>query len=265
MSGSSGYDGRGAHGRTVATLGARIVSGAVPPGAVLNLPELGRELDLSLTALREALKVLAAKGLVAARQKRGTYVRDRVDWNLLDGDVIRWRGESGETEAVLRELAEVRASVEPSAAALAAARRDDADLAELDAALADMATAHRPTGGTAAAVAADLRWHRALLRATHNELFARMDVFIEPGLRLRDALVHAETHRERVTDPTPSHAAVVAAVRAGAPAAAAATTRRLLETSVHDAEAALHALAAVAWDETAGHRDGAVDDRRDRR
>ncbi|HEY2204098.1 MAG TPA: FCD domain-containing protein [Pseudonocardia sp.] len=231
MSGYSGYEGRGVHGQTVATLGARIVSGAVPPGAVLDLAELGRELDLSMTALREALKVLAAKGLVAARQRRGTYVRDRADWNLLDGDVLRWRGEAGETATVLRELAEVRASVEPAAAALAATRREDADLAELDAALADMAGA----ADAAARVAADLRWHRALLRATHNELFARMDVFLAPGLRLRDALVHAG----EADDPVPGHAAVVAAVRAGDGGAAAAATRRLLEASARDAEAAL--------------------------
>ncbi|MFD4193724.1 MULTISPECIES: FadR/GntR family transcriptional regulator [Amycolatopsis] len=220
------YSGRGVHGQTVATLGARIVAGEIAEGAVIDLAELGRDLDVSMTVLREALKVLAAKGLVEARQKRGTSVRARVHWNLLDSDVIRWRSEAGDTAAVLRDLAEVRAVVEPAAASMAALRRDEDDLAELDAALADMRTAVGP----AAQVAADLRWHRALLRATHNEMLSRMDVFIEPALRLRDALVH-EAHDD---DPAPSHAVVVDAVRRGAPEEAAAAVSALLDKASSD-------------------------------
>lgn len=156
----------------------------------MDLGELGRELDLSMTALREALKVLAAKGLVGARQKRGTFVLDRSQWNLLDGDVLRWRSEDGDTATVLRYLA------------------------ELDAALVDAAAAE----GTDAEVAADLRWHRALLAATHNELFAHMDVFIEPALRLCDSLVHSHPAHDLV----PDHARVVAAIQDGDPGAATA-------------------------------------------
>jgi DNA-binding FadR family transcriptional regulator len=226
------YPGRGLHGQTVALLGARIVSGGLAPGTVLDLAALGRELDLSMTALREALKVLAAKGLVGARQKRGTFVREeRSEWNLLDGDVLRWRGEAGYTQGLLRDLAEVRATVEPAAAALAALRRDDADLVELDAALTEMAEARN----AGAEVAADLRWHRALLAATHNELFAGMDVFLEPALRLRDLLVHA-AHAD---DSLPTHVAVVEAIRRADPNAASAAVRALLDKSVHDADAAV--------------------------
>ncbi|GAB2737579.1 FadR/GntR family transcriptional regulator [Amycolatopsis magusensis] len=220
------YSGRGVHGQTVAALGARIVAGEIGDGVVLDLAELGRELDVSMTALREALKVLAAKGLVEARQKRGTYVRSREHWNLLDSDVIRWRSEAGDTAEVLRDLAEVRAVLEPAAASLAARRRTDQDLAELDAALADMRTAADP----AAEVAADLRWHRGLLRATGNQMLTRMDVFIEPALRLRDALVHGHS----ADDPVPSHAAVVDAVRRGDPEAAAAAVSALLTKASHD-------------------------------
>jgi GntR family galactonate operon transcriptional repressor len=227
----SGYPGRGLHGQTVALLGARIVSGGLAPGTVLDLAALGRELDLSMTALREALKVLAAKGLVGARQRRGTFVRDRSEWNLLDGDVLRWRGEAGDTRILLRDLAEVRATVEPAAAGLAALRRDGADLAELEAALIEMADAGDPS----AEVAADLRWHRALLAATHNELFAGMDVFLEPALRVRDLLVHAAD----ADDPLPTHSAVVDAIRRADPDAASAAVRALLDKSAHDADATI--------------------------
>lgn len=220
------YSGRGVHGQTVATLGARIVAGDISVGEVMDLGALGRELDVSMTVLREATKVLAAKGLVEARQKRGTYVRAREHWNLLDSDVIRWRSETGDTAGVLRDLAEVRAVVEPAAAGMAAQRRDEVDLVELGAALDAMARA----AGPEAEVAADLRWHRALLRATHNDMLARMDVFIEPALRLRDALVHEAC----ADDPVPSHAAVVEAVRRGDAEAAAAAVSSLLDKAAHD-------------------------------
>ncbi|MBK1783144.1 FadR/GntR family transcriptional regulator [Prauserella cavernicola] len=227
----SGYSGRGVHGQVVATLGARIVSGELGRGDVIDLSALGRDLDVSMTALREAMKVLAAKGLVEARQKRGTYVRDREHWNLLDSDVIHWRSQAGDTAAVLRDLAEVRAVVEPAVASMAALRRDDEDLAELDAALAEMTDAV----GAHAEVAADLRWHRAMLRATHNEMLARMDVFIEPALRLRDALVHEAA----ADDPVPSHAVVVEAVRRRDPEAAAAAVTSLLDKATQDADGVL--------------------------
>lgn len=225
---SSAYSGRGVHGQVVAVLGARIVAGEFAQSDVLDLGALGRDLDVSMTALREAMKVLAAKGLVAARQKRGTYVRAREHWNLLDSDVIRWRSEAGDTAAVLQDLAEVRAVVEPAAASMAALRRDERDLAELDAALAEMSAA--VGAGAAAEVAADLRWHRAMLHATHNEMLARMDVFIEPALRLRDALVHGAA----ADDPVPSHAVVVEAVRRGDPDAAAAAVTSLLDKATDD-------------------------------
>lgn len=224
----SAYSGRGVHGQTVAILGARIVSGRIPQGDVIDLAELGRDLDVSMTVLREALKVLAAKGLVEARQKRGTSVRDREHWNLLDGDVIRWRSEAGDTAAVLRDLAEVRLVMEPAAASMAAQRRDERDLVELDAALAEMAAA--VGAGPHAEAAADLRWHRALLRATHNEMLSRMDVFIEPALELRDALVHGAS----ADDPVPSHAVVVDAVRRGDADAAADAMTSLLDKAAHD-------------------------------
>ena len=87
------YARRGVHGQTVEALARRILGGRIPEGATLDLVALQSELDVSLTALRESLKVLAAKGMVDARQKRGTFVRARSDWNLLDADVSK--GHSG--------------------------------------------------------------------------------------------------------------------------------------------------------------------------
>src|SRR3954469_1673560 len=155
------YARRGVHGQTVEALARRILGGDIPEGATLDLVALQSELDVSLTALRESLKVLAAKGMIDARQKRGTFVRSRADWNLLDADALRWQFEGGSTtesdRALLRNLAEVRAIIEPAAVRLAAERRTDADLAALDGALDAMG---EEDAGAAHAVEADLAFHR---------------------------------------------------------------------------------------------------------
>ncbi|MFC3502562.1 FadR/GntR family transcriptional regulator [Micromonospora krabiensis] len=225
------YAGRGVHGQTVEVIARRILSGEIAEGATLNLAALQEELDVSLTALREALKVLTAKGIVDARQKRGTFVRPRSDWNLLDGDVIRWQFADGADPRLLDKLQEVRAIIEPAAARLAAARATADDLAVLDAALHDMADAHADPG---AAVAADLAFHRALLAATHNELLVRMEVVMETGLAERDRLVHG--HGDGHDDPVPSHRAVVDAIRGGDEGAAETAMRELLAKAVRDVE-----------------------------
>ncbi|MGA6205360.1 FadR/GntR family transcriptional regulator [Nocardia testacea] len=232
----TGYAGRGVHGSTVELLGSRIVDGTIAPGEVLDLREIGARMDLSLTALREAIKVLAAKGLVDSRQRRGTFVRDRAQWNVLDSDVIRWRHSAGDASAMLDELAEVRAIIEPSAAGLAALRRTDEDLADFEKCLAEMAAV--ATGTAEQAAAADLAWHELLLRAAHNEMLASMNVLIKPALMVRDSLVHYHTS----DDPVPSHRAVVEAIRAGDPAAAVASTRALLDKAAADLSSVLNLL-----------------------
>ena len=226
------YARRGVHGQTVEVLARRILGGGIPEGATLDLVALQSELDVSLTALRESLKVLAAKGMVDARQRRGTFVRPRAEWNLLDADVLRWQFEGASTaesdRALLHNLAEVRAIIEPAAVRLAAQRRTDADLVALDGALDAMGE----EGGDAAhAVEADLAFHRALLAATHNELLERMEMVIESGLAHRDRIVHSAPHSE---DPVPAHRAVLDAVRDKDPQAAEAAMRALLDQAGRD-------------------------------
>ncbi|WP_017587057.1 FadR/GntR family transcriptional regulator [Nocardiopsis ganjiahuensis] len=222
------YSGRGVHGQTVGLLGKRVLSGRFGEGETIDLAALSEELDLSLTAIREAIKVLAAKGLVGSRQKKGTFVRPRADWNLLDPDVVGWQIAAGAGQDFFRDLAELRGALEPVAARLAAARRTDQDVADLRAALAAIAAAR---GGTPEEEAeADLRWHRALLAATHNELFTRTDVFFAAGLSERDRLVHSGDHG----DPVPSHGAVTDAVAAADPRAAEEAMSALLRQAEED-------------------------------
>jgi len=222
------YGSRGVHGQTVEAIARRVLSGGLPQGATLDLVALQAELDVSLTALRESLKVLAAKGLVDARQKRGTYVRPRADWNLLDPDVLRWQFSAQADVSLLRSLHEVRTIVEPAAVRLAAERHTEEDLARLDDALAAMSVAADPQS----AVDADLAFHRALLDATHNELLTRMQTVLESALAARDQLVHGTAKHS--DDPVPSHRAVLDGVRARDQDSAEAAMRSLLEKAISD-------------------------------
>lgn len=222
------YPGRGLHGQVVESIGARIIRGDFPPGVALVPEVLEREYDVSKTVIREALRVLAAKGLVDSRQKRGTYVRPRSAWSLLDADMLRWQGRENPDNTFLENLAEVRAIVEPAGARLAAQRRTDTDLAAMEDALAAMAGAGRDAD---AVIAADLRFHRALLDSAHNELLSRMEVVIETGLRVRDEIVHQGGHW---ADSVPAHRALLEAVRAADGDAAVAAMRDLLAQASTD-------------------------------
>lgn len=224
---------RGLHGQVVHHLGARILSGDLPPGAILDLPALENELGISHTVLRESLKVLTAKGLVGARQKRGTFVTDPQSWNMLDDDVLRWRAAAPDGAQLFDKLAEVRVIIEPAAAALAAKRATAHDIEALTDCLDKMEQATGDADSSHAADA-DVGFHTALLRATHNELLAGLRIVIEHGLRQRDLIVHSQP---RAADPIPSHRAVLDAVRNGEPEAAGDAMLALLNQAAADFEA----------------------------
>ena len=216
---------RSLHGQIVETLAVRVLSGEWREGTVLNLPALREELDISLTALREALKVLTAKGLIHARQKHGTFVQPRENWQLLDPDVMRWHTTARGNSDLLDELAEVRAVVEPAAARLAAERATAQDIAAMSAALDAMSAAP----DTETRIAADLAFHRGLLTAAHNGFLLQIERVIAIGLAERDRLVHRSG---TAGDATPSHRAVLDAVTAhDAPGAEAAMLALLTESA----------------------------------
>jgi GntR family transcriptional regulator, galactonate operon transcriptional repressor len=219
---------RGMHAVVVDRIGEAIVSGRLRPGEVIDLAALETELGASRSVVREAFRVLADKGLVHAKPKRGTVVRERDGWSLLDPDVLGWQYESQSDTSFLANLAEVRAIVEPAGAGLAAARRTDEDLEVLRGALELMEDA---TADPAVIVAADLAFHRALLLATHNDLLQRMELIIETALRTRDELVH---HSADVENSAPAHRAVLDAIVDGDAAGAEAAMQRLLAVAAVD-------------------------------
>lgn len=223
------YPDRGLHGRLVNELGGAIVSGQFAPGTTLDTENIASHYSASRTVVREALRVLAGKGLVDARPKKGTFVLDRSSWNLLDPDVLAWQFVLVDDPRTLERLHEVRLVVEPSAAALASQRRTDDDLIELTDAFQRIQHQHQDENEIADD---DLRFHLGLLRATHNELIEQLTTLIGIGLSARDRFVHR--HQLQLDDAIALHGDVLEAVQQQNPAAASDAMRRLLEAAAID-------------------------------
>jgi DNA-binding FadR family transcriptional regulator len=172
---------RSAHGLVMRAIGLGIVRGEFPVGVVLPGNEtLTARFGVSRTALREALQTLAAKGLIASKTRIGTRVLEERHWNMFDADILAWRLEAGLDERFLARLFEIRQAVEPPAAALAALRRSDADLARMAAALAEM----RRDGGhdRDSFTDCDLEFHHAVLDASGNPFMRSIGTVIETAL-----------------------------------------------------------------------------------
>ena len=170
------------HHHIAAHIGRLIAQGTLAPGDVLpNEAMLGAELAVSRTALREAIKVLAAKGLVEVRRKTGTRVRPSPDWHMLDPEVLTWFfAESGGAPVALHDLLELRKAIEPAAAREAATRATAPELLEIQTAFACMEeAASHPTDS----VEADLRLHLAILQASHNIFMRSFGGLVQTALR----------------------------------------------------------------------------------
>jgi DNA-binding FadR family transcriptional regulator len=219
-----------------AALGGEIIAGVYPPGSRLpGEAALLERFEVSRPTLREAFRVLAAKGLIVSRQKVGTSVRPKADWNRLDPDFLAWHLRAALDEDFVNDLFELRQMIEPQAAALAASAPAPAALARIAAAFEDMA---RAEGTTDAVTDADLRFHRAILDATGNPFVGALGGLIETALAATFQLGWrgAAAAREARLD---QHRAVLDAIRAGQPKAARLRMAELLRASVADVRRAM--------------------------
>ncbi len=145
------------------TLGQSIVAGEFDNTPFPTEAELALKYAASRTVAREAVKMLAAKGLLTSRPRQDTRVEPVAHWNLLDPDVTRWMQERPFTAKVYRDYTEVRLAIEPIAASLAARRAPQADIHAIRVALETMAAeAERHD----LALLADIDFHVAILKAS---------------------------------------------------------------------------------------------------
>jgi GntR family transcriptional regulator, galactonate operon transcriptional repressor len=197
----------------LATLGREIAQERIPAKAALPPePELEARFGVGRGVVREAIKALAAKGLVSVRPRHGTHVRPRHEWSLLDRDVLSWLvGKDEPDRNLLLAIQEVRSIIEPAAAALAAQRSTRNDRLRINAALTAMETAK----DQASALVADKAFHLAILDATHNPVLQGFRGAIDTilGTVFTVAVGSASWFRENL----PNHAAAARAIESGEP------------------------------------------------
>lgn len=170
---------RNLHSQVLWELGVAIVGGRYAEGSILpSDSELLARFAVSRTVLREALKTLAAKGMIEARARIGTRVLPRKRWNLFDADVLAWHFETGPDVDFLRALSEVRIGIELESAALAAGRRSP----EQAQALSDCASRMGEATTPEQFARTDLEFHRLVAEASGNPFMASISALVEVAL-----------------------------------------------------------------------------------
>ncbi|MEU3891425.1 FadR/GntR family transcriptional regulator [Streptomyces sp. NPDC029041] len=216
--------GRGLHGRVLDTLGPEITAGEYPPGSVLRTDELAQRFDVSRSVMREAVRVLESMYLVESRRRVGVTVRPKSEWNVYDPQVIRWRLAGADRPGQLRSLTVLRSAIEPVAAGLAARHATAEQCAELTECALGM-VAHSRGHKLEGYLLHDVAFHRVVLEASGNEMFARL------GDVVAEVLTGRTQHDVMFEDPDPAavtlHVQVAEAVRAGDAARAEELTREI--------------------------------------
>lgn len=142
--------------------------------------ELCQRYGASRPVLREAVKMLTAKGLLRARKRAGTIVQPEGSWNLLDPDVLRWMLQRDFSIDLLIDFTEIRMSIEPRAATLAAHSASGPQRRAIMEAIERMVAADR---GEEDALEADIGFHIAVLEASNNRLMRQFTDLVETTLR----------------------------------------------------------------------------------
>ncbi|WP_181176203.1 FadR/GntR family transcriptional regulator [Mesorhizobium sp. B2-3-4] len=226
-----GAGGSRVHDSVVNVLGSRILGGVYQPGDMLpREEELCAMLGVSRTSVREAVKVLSAKGLVEARRRVGVRVLSRDDWRLLDPVVLSWHPDIQNDGELVSGLVEARRIFEPAAAELAARRATGSDLAAIEAAFNSMRDSipHDLDG----VCRADLAFHRSVIAASHNVvlkgLIGMLEAALSASFRLTNTLMEAQSRA------LTAHQNVLEAIRLRDTAGARNAMNRLLDIAAED-------------------------------
>ena len=197
--------------------------------------DLCRHLNVSRTILREAVKVLVAKGLIELRPKTGIRVRPRNEWNLVDPDLLSWLCEAGVDEHFIRDLCEVRAIVEPAAAELAASRASDEEIEEL---LHWYHLIEVNTDNEEARLDADRNFHATIFTACHNVFLTQMNTTV--GVALRATQQIGVLLPQVMGESVLAHKKVADAIARRDSAAARVAMERLINQSTEHIQRVLH-------------------------
>ncbi|MEV7106992.1 FadR/GntR family transcriptional regulator [Streptomyces atroolivaceus] len=222
---------QGLHTHVLDALGLEIAAGDCPPGMVLRTDELAQRFEVSRTVVREVIRVLESMHLVESRRRVGVTVRPTEEWNVYDPQVIRWRLAGSDRPRQLRSLTVLRSAVEPVAAGLAARHATAEHCAALtECALGMVATSRGQQ--LEGYLRHDIAFHRIVLNASGNEMFARL------GDVVAEVLAGRTHHQVMFEDPDPVavtlHVRLAEAVREGDAEGAERLTKEIAVGALHE-------------------------------
>ncbi|MCS4276399.1 DNA-binding FadR family transcriptional regulator [Mycetocola sp. BIGb0189] len=221
------------HDRAVEELGRRIISGELPAGSAVLATDLANELGVSRSVIREAVRVLQSLGLVESVRRLGIRVLAEDHWRVLDPQLIAWRLSGTGRGAQLRSLTELRRSVEPAAAELAARHAPDAVAERLLQIAARMRSIGR-AGDLESFQDLDIQFHALVLGASGNEMFAAMSGMIGAVLRGRTRLGLMPKHPHE--DALQLHIDVAVAIQGRDPERARAAMDAIMSRTLAEVE-----------------------------
>ncbi|MEO6394555.1 MAG: FadR/GntR family transcriptional regulator [Devosia sp.] len=213
----------------VARLAELIVKGTWSASQPLpNEDLLCEQLGVSRTSVREALRSLAAKGMVETRPRTGTTVLPKHKWSRLDPEVLRWTYEFGGDSEFDKSLVEARGVIEPAAAEMAADRATTEQIDEMRRALATMS--ENFATDPELSCLADLQFHRTLIQASHNAVLIQLGTAMSAALlaSFRRITSLAKSH----APATDAHELVLAAIERRDPKAAGDAMRTVLKVAM---------------------------------
>ena len=209
-------------------LGVAIVTGVYSADNPIPIEaDLCKQYGASRPVLREAVKMLTAKGLLGSRPRLGTRVEPEENWNMLDPDILGWLLERKFSPALLIEFTEIRLAMEPGAAILAARMAGPAEKAEIRRSIERMQAAD---SGADDPLDSDIAFHVAVLRASRNRFYAQLTGFIATALRIsiRTTNRYKGVQLASVAD----HKKVADAIIAGRGPAAGEAMRKIIQEAL---------------------------------
>ena len=210
-----------------------LFSGTYEPGDRLPREiELAEQLNMSRASVRSGLQTLAALGMIYRRAGHGTVVQDTREWNLLDSRVSHWMVEyANPNNAIVKAIYEYRRAIEPYVSALAAQRATAQDLAAIEAAYNGMA-AGRNSSSSEAFTRADVAFHAAIYRATHNLIWVQSANILRPAIHL--VIEQSNATAEELGDSLARHGRVLEAIRLRQPREAFEAAVSVLDRTASD-------------------------------
>jgi len=226
--------------QVVTRLASDVFSGLYQPGDLIPKEiDLVEAFGVSRASVRSGLQTLSSLGIVRRQRGQGTVVADYPDWNILDATVTGWMIEyANPNPGFLREIYEFRRSTEPFIASVAARRATARDLVGIEEAFLAMeqSVETAPKGGRLPDIQkfsdADVEFHAAIYRATHNLIWAQLAHILRPAILL--VVSTSNSSADELRDSLGRHRQVMESIRLRQPDDAYNATLRVMDRTGFD-------------------------------